>query len=94
MPVQDKTSLSSAALSLVLWSTWVYFRSDMRQPDKQNELLTAFLSLACGMKEGTFFCGLHCCAGCVEGRWESPGLIAFKRLPVMPRTPWTLSSKH
>lgn len=93
MPV-DKTSLGSAALSLVLWSTWVYFRSDMRQPDKQNELLTAFLSLVCGMKEGTFFYGLHCCAGCVERRWESPVLIAFKRLPVMPRTPWIFSSKH
>lgn len=59
MPV-DKTSLGSAALSLVLWSTWVYFRSDMRQPDKQNELLTAFLSLACGMMEGAFFYGPHC----------------------------------
>lgn len=49
MTPMDKASLGLAALSLVLWSIWVYFRLDMRQPDKQNELLAAFLSLVCGV---------------------------------------------
>lgn len=87
----EQGSLGSRCSAVVLQSTWVHFMSDMRQSEKQNKLLSAFLS-SCGMERGPFYCP-HCWVCCIVGSWDS-SLIAFEMLSVMLRTPWTFPSRH